>query len=368
MTDNVVIAHGGDVSQPSGGTNRVTAFAAGLNRNGYDVTLVVPTPTQELPQRLEGVDTSFVSVSNSGVADQPIRAARITRRAKSIASELNATVQFEHSTLGGVGQLIGHRDYVLDMHDLAFESPLYGDLPLGSVVQRVIRRIEGRAVQSASQIVVVSENMKQLVRDEWNLTADDIHVIPNGYFIETVSPFQTAETIPGRVTFLGTLHPKLDAEAIFEIAELSEVKEMIVIGGGAKESTLREGKRTRGLDDLRIEGRLPDEEAFSLLAESAVAINPQHPSSLQRASSPVKLYYYAAFGLPMILSEGPSLASQLEAKGAATVVEHREAFADAVREVLADGETRTQMGKTAKDLASDLSWEQRVETLTGVHG
>jgi glycosyltransferase involved in cell wall biosynthesis len=253
------------------------------------------------------------------------------------------------------------------MHDLAFESPLYGDLPLGSVVQRLIRRIEGRAVQSASQIVVVSEAMRRLVSDEWNLSENDIHVIPNGYFTETVEPFQSAETVPGRVTFLGTLHPKLDVEAILEIAALSEVHEMIVVGGGAKEATLREGKRERGLENLRIEGRLPDEEAFPLLAKSAVAINPQHSSSLQRASSPVKLYYYAALGLPMVLSEGPSLVSQLAEEGAATVVEHGESFTNAVRNLLIADETRIQMGETASELSRDMNWEHRVDTLREVY-
>lgn len=368
MSRSVVIAHGGDVSYPTGGTNRVTAFASGLADREYDVTLVVPEPDQELPDRLADVETSFVSVPNSGVADQPIRAVRICRRAKSVAADTGATVQFEHSTLGGVGQLAGERDYVLDMHDLAFESPLYGDLPMGSVVQRIVRRIEGRAVRGASEIVVVSENMKRLVSAEWDVPDRDIHVIPNGYFSETVRPHRRSETVDGRVGFLGTLHPKLNAEAIFEVAALPEVSEMVVIGGGAKEEKLRDGKRDRSLESLQIEGRLPDEEAFPLLASSAVAINPQYQSSLQRASSPVKLYYYAALGLPMVLSEGPSLVSRLGSKEAASIVPDSGSFAEAVRDVLRDETRRIEMGDAAASLAEDLSWNRRADALEEVHG
>lgn len=367
MSDHVVIAHGGDVSHPSGGSNRVSAFASGLAERGRDVSLVVPKPERSLPERLSNVEVVPISVPNSGVVDQPVRAVSIARRAKRIADRTDATVQFEHSTLGGVGQLLGEREYVLDMHDLAFESPLYGDLPLGSLVQRVIRGIEGRAVRSASEIVVVSENMKHLVSNAWSIHPDSIRVIPNGYFAGDVEQYRTDETVSGRVAFLGTLHPKLDEEAIFDIARLPDVDEMVVIGDGAKREELERGKSEYGLDSLRIMGRLPDDEAFDIVAKSDVAINPQLPSDLQRASSPVKIYYYAALGVPMVLSEGPSVAEELDEEGGARVVEFGESFVDAVQAVLENGECRKDMRVVARESAKQMSWQSRVGNLARVH-
>jgi glycosyltransferase involved in cell wall biosynthesis len=345
----------------------VTAFAAGLSDRGYDVTLVAPTPDQDLPARLSGIKASFVSTPNRGVIDQPVRATLIARRARKIARQQGATVQFEHSTLGGVGQLLGEREFVLDMHDLAHASPLYGDLPLGSSIQRVIRGIEGRAVESAEEIVVVSENMRELVSDAWDVDPETINVVPNGYFSENVDPYRTTDTVEGRVTFLGTLHPKLDTEAIFEIAQLPEVEEMVVIGDGAERETLEAGKNERGLDDLHVRGRLPDEEAFKILGRSAVAINPQMPSSLQRASSPVKIFYYAGLGLPMVLSEGPSVAHRLAERDAARVVPFDDSLSEAVREVVADQSLRREMAETAASVAADLSWTSRVGDLARLY-
>jgi len=364
---DLVIAHGGDVSHPSGGTNRVTAFAAGLADEGFDVTLVVPEPDRELPERLSNVEVSPVSTPNSSILDEPVRASLIVRRAKRLASERDATVQLEHSTLGGVGQLWGHREYVLDMHDLAHSSSRYGDLPLGGAVQRAIHGIESRAVTSASQIVVVSENMRQLVSEEWDVDPDEIAVIPNGYDAETVEPYRTDETVDGRVVFLGTLHPKLDTEAIFEIARLDEVEEMIVIGDGVKREELEEGKEERGLTDLEVRGRLPDEEAFPLLARAEVAINPQTQSSLQEASSPVKLFYYAALGAPMVVTSGPSVAGELSEAGAAEVVAPSGPFASRVAEVLDDDERRQEMGTNARERGIDFSWERRVDDLATLY-
>lgn len=367
MNDHVVIAHGGDVSQPSGGTNRVSAFASGLVEHGHDVTLVVPDPDQELPERLSNIEIEPVSTPDSGVTDQPIRGVRIARKAHQIASHIGGTVQFEHSTLGGIGQLVGEREYVLDIHDLAFESPLYGSLPFGSLVQQVIRRVEERAVRAASEIVVVSENMQRLVCDAWDLNPSSITVIPNGYFAEKIGAYWTTETVPGRVVFLGTLHPKLDVDAFFEIARLSEVEELVVIGDGAKRDELEAGKAEYGLDTLRIAGRLPDEEAFDLVAKSAVAINPQRSSDLQRASSPVKIYYYAALGVPMIVSEGPSVAHDLAADGAAVVVPFEESFVDAVQDVLRDDYQRRAMSESVVEAATEMTWQDRVQGLATLY-
>jgi len=368
VSRDLVIAHGGDVSHPSGGTNRVTAFAGGLADQGFDVTLVVPAPDGELPDRLSGVEVSPVSTPNSSIFDEPVRASLIARRAKNVAAREDATVQFEHSTLGGVGQLLGNREYVLDMHDLAHSSSRYGDLPLGSAVQRAVHGIESRAVASASEIVVVSENMRTLVCEEWDLDPGAVTVIPNGYASETVEPYRTDETVEGRVVFLGTLHPKLDTEAIFETAALSDVEEMIVIGDGAKREELERGKVERGLDDLEVRGRLPDEEAFPILARAAVAINPQTRSSLQAASSPVKIYYYAALGLPMVLSEGPSVADTLAERDAAVVVSHESPFADRIADVLADEEGRQEMSERALQTSAEFSWDRRVESLYALYG
>lgn len=364
---HVVIAHGGDVSRPSGGTNRVSAFAAGLHERGHEVTLVVPEPEESLPERLDGIPVEPVSISSTGVATQPIRAARIAWRAKSVAAQEDAIVQFEHSTLGGVGAMVGCSNYVLDMHDLAFASPLYGDLPFGSFVQRGVRHMEFRGLRNAADIVVVSNRMRDLVRAEWDVSAERFTVIPNGYFESDVAGYRDVEPVQGRVVFLGTLHPKLDTAAIVDIARLPETEEMVIIGDGARADDLSQAKRDHGLDTLHLKGKLPDERAFELVASAAVAINPQHPSRLQEASSPVKLYYYAALGVPMVISAGPEAAERLHDEGAATAVDAERDFAAAVQCVLQDEQRRQAMRDSALRIARGWEWSSRSDDLVRLY-
>lgn len=149
------------------------------------------------------------------------------------------------------------------------------------------------------------------------------------------------------------------------MAELPEVSECIVIGDETRRSELDE--LAEAVDSLRVTGRLPDDEAFPLLASTAVAINPQYGSDLQVASSPVKLYYYAALGRPMVLTEGPELVETLADAGAAVSVEPDGAFVDAVQELLSDDDRRAQVSVAARRAGRESTWDQRVDGLFDVY-
>jgi glycosyltransferase involved in cell wall biosynthesis len=360
MTD-ICLVHGGDLSEPSGGTDRVSAFAAGLDQAGHDVAIVAPTPAGNVPDRLEPVVFVPVSTGTRNVINQPVRAVKLARKARAVADERDARLQIEHATLAGAAAMLGVSFDVLDMHDLSFRSPLYGELPLGELVQRLVRHIEGRALSEAPEIVVVSERMADLAVQEWSIARERLTVVPNGYFPEVIEPYREVKTVPGRVIFLGTLHPKVDIEAIRSVAELPAVSECIVIGDGPRRDELE--TMADDVERLRVTGRLPNEEAFPLLSSAAVAINPQHGSDLQAASSPVKLYYYAALGRPMVLSEGPELAEQLADAGAAVLVHSGSTVSNVVDTILADDGQRTEMCIAARNIGKRSSWSQRVTSL-----
>lgn len=362
----ICIAHGGDLGEPNGGTDRVSAVATGLDERGHDVTIVAPVPGGPLPNSLdEDVSLETIDLPTHGVSTQPKRAYYISRKALAVAAERGAIVQFEHSTLAGVGTLRGASGFVLDMHDLAFRSPLYGNLPLGSVVQQAIKALERRAVTRARSVIVVSEPMKRAVTEAWSGPSDAVHVVPNGYFPDRVDPYLSVDRVDGRVVFLGTLHPKIDLDAMVSIADLPDVTEFLVIGDGNRRDELERASDRH--DSLTVTGRLPDAEAFEYVASASVAVNPQLPSELQSMSSPVKLCYYAALGVPAVVSKGPELTTRLDEAGAAVSVPPGGDVAGAVGRILRSDDERGRMAERARRVATELTWEQRVEEFAAVH-
>lgn len=363
----IVLAHGGDLSVPSGGHERIIAFATGLADHGHEVAVVVPSPEASLPECLDGIDIRPVDVPTGGVRTQPRRGIAITRAARRLANQWNARLQVEHSTLAGVTSVLGGGGYVVDMHDVAFASPLYRDRPLGKVVSRGVRWVEGQGLRSASDVVVVSERMASFVAETWSVPSDAITVVPNGYFetsVEGVKP----ETHEGtRVVFVGTLHPKLDVEAVIDCAQVSAVDELLVVGDGPMHSKLARAKHNRSLDSLSLPGRLSTRRTWSLVAGADVAINPQRQSPTQAVSSPVKLCYYRALGVPMVLSDGPDLARAFANDGIALLVGPNEDFAARLASLLSDAPTFEAMRSHTQSAPPGPSWMDRAETLCRVY-
>lgn len=363
MTKSLCIAHGGDVSDPSGGTDRVSAIAGGLQDRGFDVALVVPEPASTLPDKLDNVSVHPVS-TDAPVGESVARAASVARTAKRVANQRGARLQLEHSTFSGIATLLGISDFVLDMHDLGYARYDHVDTPFAPALKRGVHWLERRAVSAASDIVVVSEYMRSALAN-WQRGPSEVSVVPNGFFPERVASARDVSTVDGRVCFLGTLHPKVDVGAFERVASLSTVSELVIIGDGA----LREqvDSLAEQHDSVRATGRLPDHEAFDLLASGAVAVNPQTQSELQRSSSPVKLYYYAALGLPMVVAPGPTVVEELEEEDAAVTADGSEEVADAVDGLLSDDKRRTNVGVNARDASEAFRWARRVDMFETIY-
>ena len=176
-------------------------------------------------------------------------------------------------------------------------------------------------------------------------------------------------TGPGtRVVFVGTVYPKLDVEAIVESARLGSVDELVVIGDGAMYGELVQAKRDRDLDTLSLPGYLSTAGTWSLVAGADVAINPQTQSPTQAVSSPVKLCYYRALGVPMVLSDGLDLAREFAEAGVARLVSPGDGFAETLDGLLTDGDALETMRSRATQTGGYASWTERAQTLQQVYG
>ena len=362
---NLCLAHGGDVSQPSGGTDRVTALAAGLQDRGFDVSLVVPEPVESLPDCLTDVSVQPVETDRFGVPNALTRAETVASTARQIAEAQDAALQLEHSTLAGVGTLRGCDGYVLDMHDIGYPRYDHVDSAAAPVLKRGVAWLERRAVDRATHVVVVSEYMRETLRDDWGVADERITVVPNGFSLECVAGYRDVGEVPGRVCFLGTLHPKVDVGTLRAVGRLPAVSDLVIVGDGAQRD--RVDTLASEVDSVRATGRLPDEEAFELVASAQVLVNPQTDSELQRSSSPVKLYYYAALGGAMVVTEGPSVVEELVSARAAKSASSRQGFVSTVERLLESPDMRQELSRNARRVAKEFTWDERIRDLSAMY-
>ena len=359
----IVIAHGGNIGFHGGGTNRVLAFAKALAENGYSVSLVVPKPTGKIPKL--DVEIHTIPLRAKGIKDQILRALFVSWKAKKLAEKENAILQIEHSTLGGIAASLGCSNYVLDIHDLEFDGDLYRSIPLAL---NLIYRLEKRAVEKTRKIIVVSEPMKDFLVNEWKVPEDKIEIIPNGYFEEKLKRFDGSEEEEGLISFIGVFTHNIDYDKVIELAKSREDARIYMIGDGPMRAEFIKKVKREGLKNVLAPGFLPDDEAYSILAKSQVCIFPLRNTFHTKVAMHMKALDYAALG-KAIATDRDGTARIFEKHNAALVSDPAkpEEFIENVCRLLDDENLRKKLGKNARRLVKDFTWEKQGKKLVRVY-
>jgi len=366
MDKSVCIAHAENIGQESGGTVRVASLAEGLVEAGFEVHLVAPKPRSntEIPNQLSEVEIHTVPVTSKGTLDQIPRALTVSWKARQVAEQHNAILQVERGTLAGFLTLFGESGYVLDLHDIGFNGPLYQNLPLSPLVTRFVEWMERRGVQKANEVIAVSEPMQRFVEKEWNAT--DTTVIHNGVRPEILEygAEQSVESAPNEVAFIGNLNHNIAYEKFCGLAEEIQDIHVHVIGDGVKRPKLEALVEDYDLNNIEVHGYLPDEEAYRILMRAEVCIFPLKDTHHTKMAQHMKGFDYGALR-KAIATDRDGTANILEAHDAALISdpENPEEFISNIRELLDDKAKRGRLGQRARELAEEFTWERQGKKL-----
>lgn len=146
--------------------------------------------------------------------------------------------------------------------------------------------------------------------------------------------------------------------------ELPEVQLVVVGGMDADVRGLRE--QARGLPHVRIEGFQPPSRVPLYLAAGDVGVVPNRskPAISARYTSPLKVYEAMAAGLPLVVSDLPSLRAILAEDEARFVApDDPGALAHGLRTLLADEPARALLSSRLRTRAAAHTWDARARRL-----
>jgi glycosyltransferase involved in cell wall biosynthesis len=205
--------------------------------------------------------------------------------------------------------------------------------------------------------------------DRHGIPTDELapaRVVPMGAWLERVPTTESEGHRARRVVFLGHLVPRQGVRLLLEaLAQLDDV-EGDIIGRGPLEADLRREAERLGLGDrLRFHGFVEDyREVERLLSLASIAVAPYEPTqdSFSRYADPGKLKGYLAAGLPILLTDVPPNARDLERRGGAEIVPFSaEVLAHAIRRLLDAHEEWTRRRADALELAREFDWPTILE-------
>jgi glycosyltransferase involved in cell wall biosynthesis len=198
---------------------------------------------------------------------------------------------------------------------------------------------------------------KQGVEDTRNL------VVPVGTSPRRVNPNLGREE--KNIVFLSHLTPSKGVEIVLDampivLARLPKVK-LVIIGHGPYEHRIKEIISERKLEsNVFLYGPMNHEMILGTLPSFAVGLAPYRPSpdSITWYADPTKIKDYLSCGLPVIVTNVPEVASEVEKKRAGMIVEYSaEDLADAVIKLLGSSELE-QFQRNAYSMALEYDWSR----------
>lgn len=371
MKKSICIAHAETLGSESGGTLRTAVLAKALSDSGYHVDLVAPQPDKStnIPDRLNDIKIHTVPISANGAADQLPRAIAVARRAIKLSNKNDSILQVERAPLAGIVALLGGRDYVLDLHDISFNGPLYGELPPFNIPSKVVYWIEKLGALKAKSVIAVSKHMKRFVCENWGVSRKNAHIIHNGVREEILDYGSTHmfKTNPQQVSFLGNISRNVDINKFIKLANELNI-ELHIIGDGYKKRSLEKIVSQSKLQNIIVHGYLPDNEAYEIISQSQVTVFPLHDNHHTKMSQHMKAFDYGALSKP-IATDRDGTAELFEEHNAALVSDPSDAseLVDNTRTLLQDENMRKELGRNARDLSERYTWKNQGQELVDLY-
>lgn len=184
------------------------------------------------------------------------------------------------------------------------------------------------------------------------------HVVPMGAWLDRVPTTEPEGYANRRAVFLGHLVERQGVDVLLDALARCRVA-ADVIGTGPLEGELRDRAAALGVE-VAFHGYVADHrEVERILSTAAVAVAPYRRSNdtFTRYADPGKLKAYAAAGLPIVMTDVPPNARELEAEaGADVVADEATALAAAIERALSSPESWRARRAAALAYARRFDW------------
>jgi glycosyltransferase involved in cell wall biosynthesis len=232
-------------------------------------------------------------------------------------------------------------------------------------VNQIYHQIDSYCVNNSYQIWNLSSRMAEERTKKGVLKNDRQIVVPIGVNFDRIKRLPLEEINRKWVAYMGHLRKGQGLELIIEtlprvVKEIPDVK-LLIIGTGELENGLKQKATELGVrNNVEFKGFIKDHRDIeSILAKCAVGLSMYEPSpdSITQYTDPSKPKQYLACGLPIIITEVPWIAEEVEKKRLGLVIKYDEnALAKAIIRLLKDDSLYKESRNNAINYASKLSW------------
>jgi glycosyltransferase involved in cell wall biosynthesis len=266
-----------------------------------------------------------------------------------------------------------------------------------------LRALEAGVFERADRIVTITDCARQILIDEYGVGPERVRTVADGTTVAGQVPAppilrslplerggsEPCSSLPrtergvegagGRnarpaIYYVGQLYPWKGAGLVVEVAARVPEAEVVIVGGQTNWTrddpdiaALADRARALGVADrVELRGHVPYDRVPEALSVASVALLPLPDEPVARLfTSPLKLFDYMAAGVPIVASDLPALREVLSHGRNALLARagDPDAFAGAVRQLLADPDLARRLGRQARADVERYSWDARAGSL-----
>jgi glycosyltransferase involved in cell wall biosynthesis len=248
--------------------------------------------------------------------------------------------------------------YTVDYVPLRFEN---------HILNEIYHRIDRFELARADETWNVSPRMSEARQSLRGLPEARYpqHIVPIGLWFDQIPRYDFDEIDKTELIFIGGLFEKQGVQVALRAVPLILEKvpgfKFRIIGTGPYEDVLKKLAEELGISDKVIfEGGIPDQDvANEKLARAAlaVAMYDKRIDDFSYFADPGKIKNYLAVGLPVLLTDLPHNAQEIDSKRCGKVLEYsEEALAGAVIELMTDEDLLREYRNNALEYARQFDW------------
>ncbi len=288
--------------------------------------------------------------------------------------------------LGVLAPLVG-LPLVFECNGLKADETRTRGRSVGGRCSRAIANLPERFMaRRAAAIVCVTQGIKEILAERYQLPSTKLTVVPNGVNLELFTPdagiedeqrlrrslgLQENDAV---VMYLGTLQPWQDLPTLVSAVARMDVPGrrlvLLVVGDGRERTRIAE-QAERIADRVRVifTGAIPYEQVARYVRLADVCSMPFTKERNERIGlSPIKLYAYLACGKPIVASRIHGFEFlEHEALGTLVPCADPDAFAAALETWLTQpGRSRSVAGQARQYAVDHCGWDRTARSVLGV--
>lgn len=248
--------------------------------------------------------------------------------------------------------------YVIDYVPVRFKN---------KIINNIYHFIEKIAAQYSNTTWNLSPRMIEGREDKWKRKFPHQIIVPYGVYFERIKRISFDRINKHEIVFMGALLEKQGVQLVINalpliIKQIPDVK-FTIIGKGPYENNLKKlvtkfrlGKHVSFLGHIESH-----EEMENRIARAAIAVALYDPENADFSyyADPGKIKNYLGAGVPIIMTDVPYIARQIERKRCGFIVEYKvTSIADEVTKILSDKELLSEYRRNAISFGSQLDWKK----------